>query len=226
MNIGCRIVEDFERPAKEIVELFREFPVANIDDCMNRTAAIHQDIRPMNSAKLLGPAFTVKVPEGDNLMFHKAMDMAKAGDVIVIDAGGMTSRAIFGELMLTYCKSRGIAGVIVDGSIRDKDTISKMDIPVYARGITPNGPYKNGPGEINTVISFGGQVVRPGDLIIGDEDGVIVVKPEEARELAEKVKAVSNKEMDIMDKILNEGTYLRPWVNEKLAEIGCDYLPR
>ncbi len=224
MNIGCRIVEDFERPSKELIELYREFPVANIDDCMNRTAAIHQDIRPMNSARLLGPAFTVKVPEGDNLMFHKAMDMAREGDVIVIDAGGMTSRAIFGELMLTYCKSRGIAGVIVDGSIRDKDAISKMDIPVYARGITPDGPYKNGPGEINTVISFGGQVVRPGDLIIGDEDGVIVVKPEEAAELAEKVKAVSNKEMDIMDKILNEGTYIRPWVDEKLAEIGCEYL--
>jgi RraA family protein len=226
MNIGCRIVEDFERPAKELVELFREFPVANIDDCMNRMAAIHQDIRPMNSAKLLGPAFTVKVPEGDNLMFHKAMDMAKEGDVIVIDAGGITSRAIFGELMLTYCKRRGVAGVIVDGSIRDKDTISKMDIPVYARGITPNGPYKNGPGEINTVISFGGQVVRPGDLIIGDEDGVIVVKPEEAVELAKKVQAVSDKEMEIMDKILNEGTYIRPWVDEKLAEIGCEYLPR
>jgi RraA family protein len=222
MNIGCRIVEDFERPSKELIELYREFPVANIDDCMNRTAAIHQDIRPMNSARLLGPAFTVKVPEGDNLMFHKAMDMAREGDVIVIDAGGITSRAIFGELMLTYCKSRGIAGVIVDGSIRDKDAISKMDIPVYARGITPDGPYKNGPGEINTVISFGGQVVRPGDLIIGDEDGVIVVKPEEAAELAEKVKAVSNKEMDIMDKILNEGTYIRPWVDEKLAEIGCE----
>lgn len=224
MNIGCRIVEDFERPSKEIIELFREFPVANIDDCMNRTAAIHQDIRPMNSAKLLGPAFTVKVPEGDNLMFHKSMDMAKAGDVIVIDAGGMTGRAIFGELMLTYCKSRGIAGVIVDGAIRDKDTISKMDIPVYARGITPNGPYKNGPGEINTVISFGGQVVRPGDLIIGDEDGVIVVKPEEARELAEKVRSVSDKEADIMNKILTEGTYKRPWVDEKLAEIGCEYI--
>jgi regulator of RNase E activity RraA len=128
--------------------------------------------------------------------------------------------------MLTYCKSRGVAGVIVDGSIRDKDTISKMDIPVYARGITPNGPYKNGPGEINTVISFGGQVVRPGDLIIGDEDGVIVVKPEEAVELAKKVQAVSDKEMEIMDKILNEGTYIRPWVDEKLAEIGCEYLPR
>jgi len=226
MNIGCRIIEDFERPSKELIELYREFPVANIDDCMNRTAAIHQDIRPMNSARLLGPAFTVKVPEGDNLMFHKAMDMAREGDVIVIDAGGMTSRAIFGELMLTYCKSRGIAGVIVDGSIRDKDAISKMDIPVYARGITPDGPYKNGPGEINTVISFGGQVVRPGDLIIGDEDGVIVVKPEEAAELAEKVKAVSNKEMDIMDKILNEGTYVRPWVDEKLAEIGCEYLAK
>lgn len=224
MNIGCRIVREFERPSKELVELFRDLPVANIDDCMNRTAAINQDIRPMNKVKLLGTALTVKVPEGDNLMFHKAMDMAQQGDVIVIDAGGMTSRAIFGELMLTYCKIRGLTGVIVDGSIRDLDAISRMNISVYARGVTPEGPYKNGPGEINTVISFGGQVVRPGDIIIGDEDGIVVVKPEEASELAKKVNAVNQKEAEIIDTIMRNGTYNRPWVDEKLKEIGCEYI--
>lgn len=220
-NIGCKIINDFNRPDKNLVEEFRELPVANIDDCMNRTAAVNENIRPMNKAKLLGPAFTVKVAQGDNLMFHKAMDMAKEGDVIVIDAGGFTGRAIFGELMINYCKVRGVAGVIVDGSIRDYDTLSKMDFPVYARGITPNGPYKNGPGEINTVISFGGQVVRPGDIIVGDEDGIVVIKPEEAKDLVEKVKNVSLKEKEIMDTMLTDGTYIRPWVNEKLYEINC-----
>lgn len=224
VNIGCQIVEHFSRPDKKLVELFRDFPVANIDDCMGRTAAIRQDIRPMNKAKLLGTAFTVRVPQGDNLMFHKAMDMAKPGDVIVIDAGSMKNRAIFGELMVSYCKSRGIAGIIVDGAIRDSEAIAEMDFPVYACGVTPNGPYKNGPGEIGTTISVSGVIVHPGDIIAGDRDGVVVIKPEYAETLAERVAGVFAKEEAIMNKIVEDGTYIRPWVDEKLKEIGCEYI--
>lgn len=220
-NVGFRIISDFQRPEPALVEAFRELPVANIDDCMNRTAAVDGAIRPVNKAKLLGPAFTVKVPEGDNLMFHKAMDMAKPGDVIVIDAGGDPKRAIFGALMINYCKSRGLAGVIVDGAIRDYEELSQMDFPVYARAVTPNGPYKNGPGEIGTVISFGGKVVRPGDIIAGDADGIVVIAPEDAEELAQKAQKVLNMENGILEKILTEGTYIRPWVDEKLKELGC-----
>jgi RraA family protein len=177
-NVGCKIIKNFERPDRKLVELFKGMPVANIDDCMNRTAAVRSDIVPMNKAPLLGTAFTVKVPEGDNLMFHAAMDMAQPGDVIVIDAGGDVNRAIFGELMITYCHKRGLAGVIVDGVIRDSDEIAEMDFPVYAKGAIPNGPYKNGPGEINTVISFGGKVICPGDIIVGDGDGLLVAAPD------------------------------------------------
>lgn len=220
-NVGFQIVSDFARPEPRLVEVFRELPVANIDDCMNRTAAVDGAIRPVNKAKLLGPAFTVKVPEGDNLMFHKAMDMAKPGDVIVIDAGGDGKRAIFGALMINYCKARGLAGVIVDGAIRDYDELSQMDFPVYARAITPNGPYKNGPGEIGTTIAFGGKVVRPGDIIVGDADGIVVIRPEDAQELATRAKAVLEMENGILEKILNEGTYIRPWVDEKLKALGC-----
>lgn len=223
-NIGCCIITGHKRPDVSLVNRFKELPVANIDDCMNRTAAVHQDIRPMNNARLLGTAFTVKVPQGDNLMFHKAMDLAMPGDVIVIDAGGMANRAIFGELMINYCKLRGIAGVIVDGTIRDCDTISQMDFPVYARGINPNGPYKNGPGEIGTVISFGGQVVRPGDIIVGDADGIIVIRPEEAEELADQAEAVFKKEAGIMETMETAGTYIRPWVDETLRELGCNFI--
>jgi RraA family protein len=220
-NVGCKIITDFVRPDKSLVEAFRGIPVANIDDCMNRMAAVHQDINPVNKTKLLGIAFTVKVPNGDNLMFHKAMDLAKEGDVIVIDAGGDTSRAIFGEIMTSYCKSRKLAGLIIDGSIRDYDALSKMDFPVYARGVTPNGPYKNGPGEINTVISFGGQIVHPGDIIAGDEDGIIIIKPEEAEELANKAKAISAGEEDTKNDIEKNGRVDRPWVDEKLKAINC-----
>lgn len=223
-NIGCRIVTGYKRPSAALVKRFENLPVANIDDCMNRLAAVHQDIRPMNKAKLLGTAFTVKVPQGDNLMFHKAMDMAMPGEVIVIDAGGMDNRAIFGELMINYCKLRGLAGVIVDGTIRDFDTLSQMDFPVYARGINPNGPYKNGPGEIGTTISFGGQIVHPGDIIVGDADGIIIICPDEAEELADKADAVLIKENGIMETMDKDGTYCRPWVDEKLQELGCEYI--
>ncbi|MGM0755902.1 MAG: RraA family protein [Bacillota bacterium] len=222
-NAGCVIVSEINRPDIELVNLFKGLPVASIDDCMNRIGAIDPQIFPMNKKTLLGIAFTVKVPEGDNLMFHKAMDMAQPGDVIMIDAGGDTNRAIFGELMISYCQSRGIAGVVIDGSVRDAEALGEMNIPVYAKGITPNGPYKNGPGEINTPISIGGKVVCPGDIIVGDQDGVVVIQPEYARELAEQTSNVSEKETSIMEKILEEGIYDRPWVDEKLKEIGCEY---
>ncbi|MBQ2896506.1 MAG: RraA family protein [Oscillospiraceae bacterium] len=223
-NVGCKIVPDFERPNPALVERFRNLPVANIDDSMNRTAAVDPAIKPLNKAKLLGPAFTVRVPEGDNLMFHKAMDMAKPGDVIVIDAGGDGKRAIFGALMISYCKARGIAGAIVDGAVRDAGELSEMDFPVYARSITPNGPYKNGPGEINTPIAFGGKVVCPGDIIVGDEDGIIVIKPEDAEFIADKADKVLDMENGIMKKIQEECSYVRPWVDEKLAALGCEYV--
>ncbi len=217
LRINSRVETD-----KALVEGFRDLPVANIDDCMNRIAAIDSSIRPCNKAKLLGPAFTVKVPEGDNLMFHKAMDLAAPGDIIMIDAGGGTLRSIFGELMVTYCKVRGIGGIIVDGCIRDAEAIAEMDIPIYAKGITPNGPYKNGPGEINVPVVIGGQVVNPGDIIVGDYDGVVVIKPEDAEDIIKKTNEINAKEAVIMDKILNEGTYIRPWVDEKLRELGMD----
>ena len=225
-NVGCRIVTGHKRPDKSLVARFQELPVANVGDCMNRVAAVHQDIVPMNKSKLVGTAFTVKVPQGDNLMFHKAMDMAEPGDVIVIDAGGMENRAIFGELMINYCRLRGLAGVIVDGAIRDYDTISQMDFPVYARGINPNGPYKNGPGEIGTPVSFGGQLVYPGDIVIGDADGIIFIRLEDAEELIEKTEAVFKMENGIMETMEKDGTYIRPWVDKKLEELVCEYLTK
>ena len=223
-NIGCKVVTDFVRPDPKLVEAFRGMPVANIDDNMGRTAAVHQSIRPLNKVPLVGVAFTIKVPQGDNLMFHKAMDLAKPGDIIVIDAGGFDDRSIFGELMATYCKVRGVAGLVVDGAIRDQEALCEMDMPIYAKSTTPNGPYKNGPGEINVPVVIGGRVVRPGDILVGDQDGLIVIPPEQAQEVLEKTRATMEKEAKIMEDILTKGTYIRPWVDEKLNEIGCDMI--
>lgn len=226
MSVGCKIIKDFERPAPELVARFKDMPVANIDDNIGRIAAVDAAIEPIGyKGQLLGPAFTVKVPQGDNLMLHAAMDLAKPGDVIVIDAGGFEDRAIFGELMATYCKSRGVKGIVCDGAIRDRGSLASMgNFQVYARSATPNGPYKNGPGEINVPVVIGGKMVYPGDIVVGDDDGVLFIRPAEATVLADATKAVEKKEADIMEHILNDGTYIRPWVDEKLKEIGCDII--
>ena len=225
MVTGCRIIKDFVRPDKALVERFKDMPVANIDDNMNRIAAVDTSIEPIGKGQLLGTAFTVRVPQGDNLMFHAAMDLAKPGDVIMIDAGGFTDRAIFGELMATYCKSRGIKGIVCDGAIRDRGGLAAMeDFPVYAKSATPNGPYKNGPGEINVPVVIGGKVVHPGDIVVGDDDGVIIIDPAIANEIADATLAVEKKEADIMKHILEDGTYIRPWVDAKLKEIGCEII--
>lgn len=222
MSIGCRIIHDFQRPSSESIEQFRGIPVANIDDCMGRTAAVAAAIGPIGHGQLLGTAFTVRVAPGDNLMLHAAMDLAGPGDVIVIDAGGFTDRAIFGELMATYCRSRGIRGIICDGAVRDRAALAAMDgFPIYARAVTPNGPYKNGPGEINVPVNIGGRVVTPGDIVVGDEDGVLFLSAADADAIAAAARSVIRKEADIMDSILSQGTYERPWVQEILQRIGC-----
>lgn len=223
-NTGLRIVRDFKRPEKKLVEAFRNLPVANLDDQMNRISALDESIRPVNDSPLLGTAFTVKVPAGDNLMFHKALDLAKPGDVIMIDAGGETKRAILGELMVTYLRIRGIAGIVVDGSIRDYDELSQLnEFPVYAKGVTPDGPYKNGPGEINTPISCGGQIVYPGDIVLGDSDGVVAVRPHEAEELLNKTREHNLKEKEIIKTMEQEGTFIRPWLDETLDNLDVAY---
>ena len=225
MSVGCKIIRDFPRPAPESVERFRGMAVANIDDCMGRIAAVDAAIEPVGRGHLLGTAFTVRLPQGDNLMFHAAMDLAQRGDVIVIDAGGFTDRAIFGELMATYCKRRGICGIVCDGAIRDRERLSAMaDFPVYARAATPNGPYKNGPGEINVPVTVGGKIVYPGDIVVGDQDGVLFIRPVHADEIANATQAVVEKEAAILDHIVNGGTYIRPWVAETLQSIGCTIL--
>lgn len=223
MSIGCKIYKEINRADKRLVELFRDMPVANIDDNMGRIAATDQAIKPVNKGQLLGTAFTIRVPQGDNLMFHAAMDLAQPGDVILIDAGGSTERSIFGELMATYCKSRGIAGIVCDGAVRDADGLAALeDFPIYARGFTPNGPYKNGPGEINVPVVIGGKTVNPGDIVVGDGDGVLFINPEIAEELAEATHKVNASEANTMQSILSEGKFERPWVLQKLESVGCE----
>lgn len=187
-NVGRRVYLNVNRPDPALVEQFRGIPSSNIGDMMERLYCTNSSIKPLNKTPLLGVAFTVKCPAGDNMMFHRAMDLAQPGDVIVVDGQGSMERSLAGEIMMHYCKSRGIAGVVVEGCMRDSDAIAEMDLPVYCKGITPQGPYKFGPGEINVPVCVGGQVIHPGDILVGDMDGIVVIPPEDAPEVLEKVK--------------------------------------
>lgn len=222
-KINCRIVTSFDRPSAETISKFNGIPAANIDDCLNRMAAMDSGLRPYSSPRLLGPAFTVKVPYGDNLMLHKAADMAQPGDIIVIQCEESLNRAILGSMLINYLRVRKIGGLIVDGAIRDSEEIAAMnDFPVYARCTSPNGPFKDGPGEINTTVTLGGMIVNPGDLICGDADGIVVVPRSDADSVADAALAVVNREKAMLQKIM-ENDFARPWVDEKLEALGCSF---
>ena len=173
MSIGNRIYTNIERPEKSLIEAFTNVPSSNIGDMMNRLYCMREQIIRIGNweSQLLGTAITVKVPDGDNAFIHMAIDMAQPGDVLVVDGNGCTSRSLMGEIMFTYAQNKGITGIIVDGAIRDNDALNRLNIPVYAMAVTPQGPYKNGPGEINVPVSCGGQVVFPGDILVGAGGG-------------------------------------------------------
>lgn len=189
-DIGNRIFTEIDRADRETVEKFRDIPSSNIGDMMNRLYCMRENISRIGQHKkcMLGTAFTVKVPDGDNAFIHKALDMIEEGDVLVVDGNGCTSRSLMGEIMFTYASNKGVAGIVIDGAIRDSDSLDELEIPVYAAAITPQGPYKNGPGEINVPVSCGGQVVFPGDILVGDADGVCVIRKEEAWKILDDIE--------------------------------------
>ncbi len=202
ISIGNRIFTGVERPDPKIVEMFRGLPSSNINDEMNRLFCMHDYIRPLNNVPLLGTAITVKAPIGDNLFFHQALDMAQPGDVIVVDGGSGCNRSLAGEIMLRFASKKGLAGIVVDGCLRDLDGIVALPIAVYAKGITPQGPFKFGPGEVNTPIACGGQVVFPGDILVGDADGIVVIHRQDAEVVAKAAiakKASEDKTFELME---------------------------
>lgn len=205
----------------EQISLFSAFAVSNISDAMGRTRGSSQ-LRPFhNGAPMAGRAITVRTVPGDNLMVHKAIDLAGPGDVIVVDAGGVGYSATIGELMTTYARTRGVAGFVIDGAVRDSAQLAKSDLPVYARGISPRGPSRVGPGEINVTVSVDGVVVHPGDLIVGDADGMIAIRAHDLDDVARGVRAIEEKERDLLAQ-MKQGLVDRSWVDEALERLGCD----
>ncbi len=224
-TVGFRIRSQADRPPEELVKQAAELPTPNLGDVMNRAQCMTPDIKPFGKpgVKLIGVALTVKSRSGDNLMVHKALDMAQPGDVVVVDAGGDMRQSIIGELMAQYAVTRGVTGIIIDGAIRDAGGLAQLDLPIYARGTTPGGPYKDGPGEIGFPVTCGGVVVNPGDIIVGDEDGIAVIPQAEAAKVIRDAKAHHDKETQIMDDIAH-GKWDRTWVDAALRAKGCEFL--
>ena len=222
-NIGFRILPLPARPPKKLIKALAAMVTAHLSDNMNRLVAGGAALRPMHrGGKLCGPAFTVKVAPGDNLMVHKAIDIAARGDVIVVDAGGDLTHAIIGDIMSSHAEKRGVAGFVIYGAIRDSAEIGARRFPVYACGVTHRGPYKNGPGEINAPIALGGMVVHPGDIIVGDADGVVAVPLAHAAEILALARSQLAKETATL-KAIAAGKADRRWVDELLRQRGCDF---
>ena len=192
-----------------------------VSDVMGRTIGA-VSILPVNKSpvSVCGNAVTVSVRAGDNLLIHKALQILKPGDVLVVDGGGDITRALFGEIMMTVAKSKGAIGCVFDGAIRDVDAFEKHKFPCWARGVNMRGPYKNGPGSINTSISIGGMVVNPGDVILGDCDGIIALSPSIALEAAKLGKEKETAERKTIQSIL-DGQYNDAWVDATLKQKGA-----
>ncbi|MCJ0763319.1 RraA family protein [Variovorax terrae] len=187
------IIRDIERVSPDVVAKARTFQAAILADVAGRRGTMHARVAPVHHGmQLAGPAFTVEVRPGDNLMIHAAIALARPGDVIVVDGKGDQTAALMGTLMLSACKKLGIAGVVVDGAIRDRLELLDLGFPVFSAGFNPAGPTKLVPGRINHPISAGGTVVNPGDLIVADADGVVVIE----REKAPAMLALADKKVD------------------------------
>jgi regulator of RNase E activity RraA len=215
------IRRDFERVAPGTVRAASAFAASILADVAGRRGTMDGRIAPLASAmRVAGPAFTIEVRAGDNLMIHAAMAMARPGDVLVIDGKADRSCALMGSIMMNACRKLGLAGVVVDAAVRDTEELRELGFPVYAAGANPNGPTKFVPGRINWPISCGGVAVNPGDLVVGDADGVVVVEREKAASLLEAAaRKVAEERARIAD--IDAGKNLRPkWLEASLRAAG------
>ncbi|HZZ94866.1 MAG TPA: RraA family protein [Usitatibacter sp.] len=205
---------------RALVALFEGLPASIVSDNLSRmsgTSGLAPWHRP--GAQLLGTALTVRTRAGDNLMIHKALQLGRPGDVLVIDGGGATDRALFGDIMKNVAKMRGFSGVVIDGAIRDAAAYREDSFACYARGVCHRGPYKDGPGEINVPVSIGGMVVMPGDIVLGDDDGVVFIAPAEARTVAQASRKKAEAEARTLDSIAQRA-YDDAWIDEALKAKG------
>ena len=221
MKPGFQVLKRHHTVAPEWIEKFKTIPVANVSDSMSRLQGSGPALRPMHAGGVLcGPAVTVKTCPGDNLLTHMALNMAVEGDVIVVDANGELTNAIIGERMLAYCMAKKFAGIVINGAVRDYGWIRQKHFPVYACGVSHRGPYKNGPGEINVPVSIGGMLVMPGDLLVGDDDGLVCIPRGEVESVHAKAAAKFKQESDTFAAI-GTGDNNAAGYRALLEKLGC-----
>lgn len=220
---GFRIRMDFPRLDAPLMKRFQEYEVPEISDALNRLYALDAGIvcQTNKHHRLCGAACTVQVFPGDNLMLHKALDVAKPNDIVVVGAHGVRGmNAVLGDVICTKAKHRGIAGFVVDGLVRDLPGIEPLDFPVFARGTTPVGPLHRGPGEINYAISCGGVVVNPGDVVVADTSGIVLIPRESAKDILRLLDAQKAHQETYLEAV-RKGEFSNAWVDELLEQQEC-----
>ncbi len=218
-KVGFRVRPKWARPDSALLADFTTASSAQVVDCMSRLGGMDLGIRPIwPSPRIIGAALTVWCHSGDNLMLHKALSLAQPGDIVVMNTQGNVGNSGFGELIASSAVKVGVRGVIVDGTVRDAEALQALHLPVYARGLCPNGCNKDGAGEVGTIVACGGVAVRPGDVIIADRDGITVVPLEDAAEVAALVKAQMEREGKRLQEI-EKGVTVRPEIDETLRRL-------
>jgi RraA family protein len=220
MTDSAPIQRSIQRVPASLVQAARKFQASILADVAGRRGTLGGRIQPLSKGmRVAGPAFTVEVRPGDNLMIHAALALAQPGDVIVVDGKGDLSCALTGALMAAHAKKAGIAGFVIDGAVRDTDDCAKGDFPIFAAGANPNGPLKNSAGRINWPVSVAGTTVNPGDLVVGDADGVVILPRELAAGIVAGAQAKVDSEDDRM-KAIGRGELVQGWVAEGLRSVG------
>ena len=223
--LGFRLIMDFPRPDAALVAGFRNAATGHVGDALGRSAAMDALIKPVGPiTSFCGVAFTVKTRPVDNLVVWKALELAQPGDVIVIATGGHLAHSTWGDLTSRVGAARGLAAMVTDGAVRDVDGIAEAGMPVFAAAVTPNSPQKDGPGELNVPVACGGQVVHPGDILVGDRDGVVVVPRADAAAALIELERIRAYEAQRLDAIAC-GECFPPGLDRLLGERGAVFLP-
>lgn len=214
---GSRILPNAPMAPAKLVEAFAHVVTPHISDNLGRHIGARGLTRFNRSGKLVGTAITVKTRPGDNLLIYKAMSMMQPGHVLVVDGQGDTNNAVIGELIKLYAQQRGCVGFVVDGAIRDVASFDST--PCYARTVVHTGPYKTGPGEVNVPVSIGGMLINPGDLLVGDEDGLVAFSQADAAEVLRRAGQHAEHEEAVKAEIAT-GAVRQSWIDKVLVNAG------
>lgn len=215
---------NFPRPPEALVARFRDVPTGWVVDANGRRGALDYRIRPITRAvRFAGVALTVHSRARDNLAPYAAIEFARPGDIMVVAADAYEEASVLGDILVGMAKNKGIAALVTDGMVRDVEGLNALGIPVFARGLSPNSPYKDGPGEIGLPVALGGATVNPGDVLVGDQDGLVVVAREALAAVADALAEVKGKEAK-MDELVRKGTTTPPWLAQAFEEKGVHYL--